>query len=166
MGVQVWPSVLPIPSQAYSVDPEPVVTRRVMDSGRSRQLPSSTVKIHFVQVAWEFTDMQMELFTGFYNVALRSGTYQFSMDLAIGGGACLPQRCKFTGDYKVNNSGSLNWKVSAQLEILSNDGFGGINEAGVTSHVIDFSKAITEPSPIVSGSKVDLGLSTLESDST
>jgi hypothetical protein len=110
--------------------------------------------------------MQLELFTGFYNVALRSGTYQFSIDLAIGGGACLPQRCKFTGDYKVNNSGSLNWKVSAQLEILSNDGFGGINEAGVTSHVIDFSKAITEPSPIVSGSEVDLGLSTLESDST
>lgn len=117
MSVQVWPSILPTPSQAYSVDPEPVVTRRVMDSGRSRQIQSSTVKIQYAQVAWEFTDVEMELFVGFYNVALRSGEYQFSIDLAFGGDPCTSQTCKFTGDYKANNSSSLNWKVSAQLEI-------------------------------------------------
>lgn len=117
MSVQVWPSVLPIPSQAYAVNPEAVVNRLVMDSGRSRQIMASTVKINFVKVTWELTDLQMEVFIGFYNVVLLSGTNSFSMDLAFGGSSCRPNTCRFTGDYKADNIGSLHWKVQAELEI-------------------------------------------------
>lgn len=96
-----------------------------MDSGRSRQYLKQTKRIRFVNVVWEFTDLELNYFQAWYRVSTRNGVDPIALELAFGGSGLESVEAWFTGDYSSVMSENSNWRLTATLEVrsISEDSF-------------------------------------------
>lgn len=112
-----WLSRLPIPLISGASNQElKNIQHNEVETGPARfELLSEHGPAKF-NVSWLFTDLENQLFEGWYKHELSFGAKAFDMDLKVGAGL-KSHECYFLGHHKSSMSGKLN-KVKATLLII------------------------------------------------
>jgi hypothetical protein len=110
---------LPRPATNFSGDNDSSTIRTKMDSGKTRQQRRFTKDVRTVKAQWSLTDTEFTLFQAFVYYKTSSGADWFNIDLPSAGGIkSFVARFK-DGKYTFSHAPILNWKVTATLELQS-----------------------------------------------
>lgn len=76
-----WPSNMPLPTQNYSASNDPHLSVNEFENGyRARQRFSDDEES--ISVSWEFSQLQMDIFSYFYQQKLKNGSLPFVTTIA------------------------------------------------------------------------------------
>ncbi len=113
-----WPySVLPDPSNAFSMDVPDTSVRTKMDSGHVRQRRRWTKENGKFAVEWELDDEEYQVFRAWWAEKIGLGTDWFTLNLPVGGGMAVQTARFVSGQFKADYVPVGNWKVSCVLEV-------------------------------------------------
>lgn len=120
-----WPTeVLPAIGESVSVSVLSPRTEVVMETGRTRVRAVSTGGRRAFAVAWDFSDLQLSIFQGWFEHTLEGGTLPFTVGLPTGS-ADLVQTVTATfkdPEYRTKARGPFRWAVSATLLVAGTTG--------------------------------------------
>lgn len=114
-----YPAQLPPPQRrGYGINHVSPMMRTPMASGRARQRRLYTSVPSIVDVVWQFSEQQAQIFEGWFRWILSDGAEPFNARLRTPVGL-RAYECRFAEMYDGPNLvGVDRWEFSAQLEIL------------------------------------------------
>lgn len=115
-----WSSSLPAPLvSGYQLSPVEQSLRTEMEFGAARSRRRSFTRNDRVNVSWQFTDAQMDIFRTWFDNASQAagGSAWFSIVLPIGDTGATAQEARFVGIYRATLLPGLHWTVAATLEV-------------------------------------------------
>lgn len=131
-----WPAtLLPGVSESSGVAVLAPRTEVVMETGRTRVRPVSTTGRRAFSVKWDLSDQQLELFQGWFEHTLESGTLAFTLELPTGHANLLETvsaQFKDAG-YQTKAKGPFRWNVTAVLLVEGVSGLTAEQYAALTA---------------------------------
>lgn len=126
-----YPEGLPSPLRAgYGLEHVSPVLRTTLSTGRARQRRLYTSVPSLVTVSWLLSDVQAQVFEGWFRWALVDGQSWFNCRLRTPIGH-RPYQCRFVGMYRGPALvGANNWRFEAELEIFERQTI----DAGMSAH--------------------------------
>lgn len=116
--METWPASFELPTTSFSGAQEANSIRTSMDSGAVRQRRRFTAERLVLSVKWQFSDLEMAVFTAFHKFRLNLGNDYFIMNLPVGGDV-QPHTVRFVdGKFAQAYADVMHWDVTAQLEVL------------------------------------------------
>jgi hypothetical protein len=114
--MQTWPTTLPRISSDFSRKVE-TSTARSRDGQIAKQRSRFKYQNHTYTVNWKFTGEEFDIFQDFFLTTLHGGADWFMIDLSIPGYGTQPVQARFVAGYKHGHAVTLNWSISAELEL-------------------------------------------------
>lgn len=115
--MESWPSSFPFPTVGLVGKADPNVIRTPMESGYVRQRLRFTKQLFTLDVSWELSAFEYEVFTAFHKHRLNMGTDWFLIYLPLGDTVQEFQVRFKGGEYKHAYRLVNYWEISAALEL-------------------------------------------------
>lgn len=116
MTLEVYPAILPLPSQeGFEIEPGENIDRTVMAAGPARQREVFTQVPNGVSVRFKFTVWEYAVFDAWYKHRARRGAVYFTIPLLSGLGV-IDHEARFKGQVKAVPRGAF-FIVTASLEV-------------------------------------------------
>lgn len=115
-----WPTTLPNPTWAYTLNPVDQTIATNMDVGASRLRRRTAARNDKADVVWQMSDAQYVIFRAWFDnssTGAAGGAAWFTVSLPLGLGGLTSITARFDGAYKAAYQSSTTWNVSAKLEL-------------------------------------------------